>query len=295
MSVEHPATLPEDLARQVTAGSRLDAAAVRRLATVTDILALGALADDARRARHGATATFVRVQLLDLQDAASWTAAPDTAHEVRITGVPESLDQAVDAVLQARPLAGARVLRGFTVADLVRLGGEESCRALAASGLDEVALCETEPGVADAVRAAREAGLAVRVVGVAQMPADSAAWLLDVRALQDAVGGFDALAPLPRVIDPSTPTTGFADVRQVALARLIADNIASVQVDWSVYGPKLAQVALTVGADDLDAVAAVDDLTQGRRRATLEDLRRNITAAGLTAAERTGRHTRLDG
>lgn len=295
MPVEQPATLPEDLARQVTAGGRLDAAAAGRLAAVTDILALGALADDVRRARHGATATFVRVHTLDLQDAASWTAAPATAHEVRLTGVPASLDEAVDAVLQARPLAGAGVLRGFTLADLVRLGGAESCRALAASGLDEVALCETAPGAADAVRAAREAGLAVRVVGVAHMPADSAAWLLDVRALQDAVGGFDAVAPLPRVIDASTPTTGFADVRQVALARLVIDNIASVQVDWSVYGPKLAQVALTVGADDLDAVAAVDDLTQGRRRATLEDLRRNITAAGLTAAERTGRHTRLDG
>ncbi len=91
------------------------------------------------------------------------------------------------------------------------------------------------------------------------------------------------------------PTTGYSDVRQVALARLVLEDMPSVQVDWGQYGPKLAQVALTVGADDLDAVPAEDDLTHGARRATLEDLRRNIVAAGLTPVERTGRHARLDG
>lgn len=295
MPAEYTATIPEAIARDVAAGGRLDAAAVAVLAAVTDILTLGALADDARRRRHGATATFVRVHVLDVGDAASWTAAPPTAREVRLTGTPASLDQAVDAVLLARPLAGAGVLRGFSLADIVSLGGEEGCRALAASGLDEVALCHVGPDAAGAVRAARDAGLGVRVIGVDHEPSDRAAWLLAVRALQDAVGGLDAVAPLPRVIDPTIPTTGFADVRAVALARLVLDDVPSVQVDWTLYGPKLAQVALTVGADDLDAVAAVDDLSLGARRATLEDLRRNITAAGLTAVERTGRHTRLDG
>ncbi len=79
----------------------------------------------------------------------------------------------------------------------------------------------------------------------------------------------------------------------MALARLVLEGVPSVQVDWMLYGPKLAQVALTVGADNLDAVPAGDDLTHGARRATLEDVRRNITAAGLTPVERTGRHARL--
>ena len=52
------------------------------------------------------------------------------------------------------------------------------------------------------------------------------------------------------------PTTGFDDVKRVALARLVVDNIPSIQVDWALYGPKLAQVALTVGADDVDGVSA---------------------------------------
>ena len=295
MPAEKPATIPETIARQVAEGGRLDPAALTTLAATADILALGALADDVRRRRHGATATFVRVHVLDVGEAASWTAAPSTAQEVRLAGAPGSLDEAVDAVLQAKPLAGTCVLRGFVLADIVTLAGEEGCRALAAAGLDEVALCHAGPDAADAVRAARAAGLAVRVVGLAEEPPDRTAWLLAVRALQNAVGGLHAVAPLPRVIDPAMPTTGYADVRSVALARLALDEVPSVQVDWTLYGPKLAQVALTVGADDLDAVPAVDDLTHGTRRATLEDLRRNITAAGLTAAERTGRHTRLDG
>jgi aminodeoxyfutalosine synthase len=90
-------------------------------------------------------------------------------------------------------------------------------------------------------------------------------------------------------MNPAVPTTGYEDVKRIALARLVADNVPSIQVDWSVYGPKLAQVALTVGADDVDAVSAEDDETLGRRRAPLEEIRRNILAAGQDPIERNGR------
>jgi 2-iminoacetate synthase ThiH len=66
-------------------------------------------------------------------------------------------------------------------------------------------------------------------------------------------------------------------------------NIPSIQVDWSLYGPKLAQVALTFGADDVDAVSPDDDLGEGPRRAPLEEIRRNIRAAGFEPEERDGR------
>ena len=103
------------------------------------------------------------------------------------------------------------------------------------------------------------------------------------------MGVLRAFAPLPRVVNPAVPTTGYDDVRRVALARLFVQNIPSIQVDWSLYGSKLAQVALTVGADDLDAVSPVDDLAEGRRRAPLEEVRRNIRAASLDPVERDGR------
>ena len=58
-------------------------------------------------------------------------------------------------------------------------------------------------------------------------------------------------------------------------------------MDWPLYGPKLAQVALTMGADDVDAVSPLEgDL--GRRRSPLEEIRGNIKAAGLEAVERNG-------
>ena len=79
------------------------------------------------------------------------------------------------------------------------------------------------------------------------------------------------------------------DVKRVALARLSIESIPSIQVDWALYGPKLAQVALTVGADDIDMVSPFDDAPEGRRRAPLEEVRRNITAAGLQPVERDGR------
>ena len=115
------------------------------------------------------------------------------------------------------------------------------------------------PGAAAAVARARAAGLGVRVIAVDHAVGDRLSWLLDARRLADAVGGIAAVAPLPRHIDRATPTTGFDDVRTVALARLVIGDVPSVQVDWARYGPKLAQVALTVGADDLDGVSPVDD------------------------------------
>jgi aminodeoxyfutalosine synthase len=132
------------------------------------------------------------------------------------------------------------------------------------------------------VTISRTADLATRIV-----------LLRRVVALQQAVGGLSSFAPLARAWNPAAPSTGYEDVRQVALARLVATGIPSIQVDWTRYGPKLAQVALTMGADDLDAVAAVDGVPEGRRRAPLEDVLRNIRAAALTPEERDGLYRRV--
>ena len=183
-------------------------------------------------------------------------------------------------------LAGGRVVRGFWLADLDRLG-HGAVAAVRTAGLDEVAFVAAVD--AAAVGRARSAGLGVRVVAVDEAPADRLHWLIEATRLAAAVGGVTAVAPLPRRIDRASPTTGFDDVRTVALARLLLADVPSVQVDWARYGPKLAQVALTVGADDLDSVSAIDDPALGPRRAAAEDVRRNIVSAGLTPVERDGR------
>jgi aminodeoxyfutalosine synthase len=120
--------------------------------------------------------------------------------------------------------------------------------------------------------------------------ADPLPLLKSVAELQRSVAVIRAFAPLPRRVNPSLPSTGYDDVKRVALARIVCDNVPSIQVDWSLYGPKLAQVALTIGADDVDAVSALDETGEGRRRSPLEEIRRNIRAAGFDPVERNGRY-----
>ena len=50
----------------------------------------------------------------------------------------------------------------------------------------------------------------------------------------------------------------------------------------------MAQVALTFGADDIDAVPAVDAVDLGSRRTSLEEVRQNIRAAAFVPVERNG-------
>jgi aminodeoxyfutalosine synthase len=87
----------------------------------------------------------------------------------------------------------------------------------------------------------------------------------------------------------TSPATGYDDVKLVALARLLIREIPSIQVDWPLYGPKLAQVALTVGADDVDGIAAVETAILGTRRSAIAEIEGNIRAAGLQPIERDGR------
>ena len=108
-------------------------------------------------------------------------------------------------------------------------------------------------------------------------------------AHQRRVPSLRAFAPLARKIDQTQPTTGYADVKRVALSRVLVQNVSTIQVDWELYGPKLAQVALTFGADDLDSVSPVDDESQGHRRSPIEEIRRGIRAAGFEPAERNAR------
>ena len=97
-----------------------------------------------------------------------------------------------------------------------------------------------------------------------------------------------ACAPLPVEASAEQPTTGYDDMRHVALARLVLDNVAHIQAHWTRMGAKLSQSCLLFGANDIDAVPARDAMPHGPRRAILEEVRRNITAASLEVVERDG-------
>lgn len=262
-----------------------------------DIISLGVAADEARRHRHGLRTTFVRV--VDV-DAAPGTAVdiPPAAGEVRITGAPASRATAVARVQEVARAAGKLPVSGFSLADLEQLAAAEQAplrtllEELKQAGLELVAQAPFEK-LRDPRMAIEEvniAGLSLARLTIQALPsADVPALYRQIAALQHDVGVIHAFAPLPRSVNPAVPTTGYDDVRRVALARLFIGNIPSIQVDWSLYGPKLAQVALTVGANDVDAVSPLDDSGEGRRRAPLEEVRRNIRAASLEPVERDGR------
>jgi len=267
------------------------------LAATHDIIKLGMLADGERRRRHGTRTTFVRVATVSAAPGDP-VHVPAAAGELRIEGVPSSRATAIQRVREVVAAAGTVPVSGYSLADLEQMAGREAVtlrsllEELRAVGLELVA-----DAPVDLLQSARRAieemnigGLALGRVTVHRLQdPDMISLFKSVVELQRQVGVVRAFAPLPRTMNPAVPTTGYDDVKRIALARLVVDNVPSIQVDWSLYGPKLAQVALTVGADDVDGVAAEDDMSEGRRRAPLEEIRRNIVAAGQDPIERNGR------
>jgi hypothetical protein len=268
-----------------------------------DILAIGMLADALRRRVSGTQVTYVRVALVDLTRAGEEEALPESAREVRLSGSPSSLDEALRSVGAVRARAGARVVSGFSWLDLGAwsgIGGGLSrvLTALRGAGLDALAELPLDrvADLPDALGALSDAGLTgIRLTVASAAPAvERSRLFLDTAPLVAPFSNVAAVAPLPMTFNPLRPTTGYDDVKAVALARLAMPAIPHVQVDWLRYGPKLAQVALTFGADDVDNVSPSDEQPDGRRRAPLEELRRNIESAGFTAVERDGRFVPLD-
>ena len=256
-----------------------------------DLIAVGVAGDDKRREMHGTKTMFVRVLEIHVDAPAASLPAGTQAGEIRIVGVPASLESAVAAVKAAVAIAGEIPVTGFSVFDLQGLTESlpEVSSALRAAGLSAVTRLQIDSvtNPAEAARAIHAAGLRLLAIGVDSIADDERMAICERAAdLQATVGGFDAFAPLPRTISITKPTTGYDDVKMVALARVIVANVQSIQVDWQLYGPKLAQVALTVGADDIDNVSAVDPGVLGTRRSPLEEIKGNITSAGLEPVER---------
>jgi aminodeoxyfutalosine synthase len=195
-------------------------------------------------------------------------------------------------------------LSAFSLDDLEQLSAREGVTLrelledLRTAGLELIAEAPFDR-LQDARRSIEEvniAGLALARLTVHRVPSDDPLRLLRaVSELQRDVAVIRAFAPLARKPNPAAPTTGYDDIKRVALARLVVENIPSIQVDWTLLGPKIAQVALTVGADDVDGISPEDGTERGPRRAPLEEICRQIRAAGLEPLERDGRFDLLRG
>jgi aminodeoxyfutalosine synthase len=287
----------EQLGEMLAGGGTLSAGQLHDLVRSRDLIGLGMLATDARTRRHGPHGTFVRVEMVDVAAVVADTAAglPAEAGEIRVHGRPASLEAAVEAV--RRLVAEATVpVTGFALEDLMTLGVSlpVSLRDLRAAGLTAVAGARIDRLDLESLQALADVGLPVQAVTLGT-PVDGDSFLdaLErLRAWQAATGVVRACVPLPIETPADHPTTGYDDMRHVAIARLVLDNVAHVQAHWARMGAKLAQSCLLFGADDLDGVPARDAMPHGPRRAIVEEVRRNIRAASLVPIERDGAYLR---
>lgn len=283
----------QTIAERVSAGDTVTEADAQVLMESRDLISIGMMADEVRRRLHGTRTTFVRVFEVHVDAPPASLPSTTTAGEIRLVGTPSSLDRAVEVVLAARRLAEGVPLTGFSLADIARFGEpmRDAAVRLREVGLHALAEVPVDEAIeADTIVKVRDAGLmAYRLTVQTYGDAPAAAIVRRAVDLQRRVGGFRAFAPLPRLVSPVTPTTGYDDVKLVAMTRLLAVDIPSIQVDWPLYGPKLAQVALTMGADDVDGIAAFDPATLGTRRSALAEVTGNIRAAALDPVERNGR------
>jgi aminodeoxyfutalosine synthase len=86
--------------------------------------------------------------------------------------------------------------------------------------------------------------------------ADRVDHLRQLRALQDETHGFTGFVPLAyqpedNDIPVAHPPTGFDSLRTIAVSRIYLDNFDHITAYWVGLGLKLAQIALSYGADDL--------------------------------------------
>jgi aminodeoxyfutalosine synthase len=120
--------------------------------------------------------------------------------------------------------------------------------------------------------------------------------LLKLRALQDETHGFVTFIPLAFHPD-NTPlqhipkTTGFLDIKNIAVARLMLDNIPHIKAYWIMMTPRIAQIALRFGADDIDGTVVEEKIYHDAGATTSQSLRRGellqlIRKAGREPVER---------
>src|SRR5579862_8349507 len=120
--------------------------------------------------------------------------------------------------------------------------------------------------------------------------------LIRLRELQDETRGFVTFIPLAFHPD-NTPlqhipkTTGFDDIKNIAAARLMLDNIPHIKAYWVMMTPKIAQIALRFGADDIDGTIVEERIYHDAGATTSQSLRRAellqlIRKAGREPVER---------
>jgi aminodeoxyfutalosine synthase len=127
-----------------------------------------------------------------------------------------------------------------------------------------------------------------------------------LRELQDETGGFLAFIPLAYHPDDNalgatlgrqgTSTTGFDDLRNLAVGRLFLDNFDHIKSHWIMVSPAVSQIALHFGVNDIEGTVVREKIYHAvgastPQGMTLPQLLQLIRGAGKQPAERDSFYT----
>jgi aminodeoxyfutalosine synthase len=120
--------------------------------------------------------------------------------------------------------------------------------------------------------------------------------LVRLRALQDQTNGFVTFIPLAfhpanTALSHLSTTSGFDDLKQIAVSRLMLDNIPHIKAYWIMMTPSVAQIAQRFGANDIDGTVVEEKIYHDAGATTAQHLRRQdllrlIREAGREPVER---------
>ncbi|MBI5183619.1 MAG: dehypoxanthine futalosine cyclase [Nitrospinae bacterium] len=122
---------------------------------------------------------------------------------------------------------------------------------------------------------------------------DRVTHLIRLRELQDRTGGFTAF--IPWSFQPQNtaiggdPSTGLDYLRTLSVSRIVLDNFDNIQVSWVTQGPKIAQIALLFGANDMGSTMIEENVVRAAGvsyRISEEDIRRLIKEMGFSPHRR---------
>ena len=213
-------------------------------------------------------------------------------------------------------------LKAFTMVEIAylakraRIGVRETLERLKAAGVDSMPgggaeifservrriICDHKIDGEQWLETARIAhGLGIRsnctmLYGHLETAEDLADHLVRLRALQDETGGFVTFIPLAfhpanTALAHLAPTTGFNDLKQIAISRLMLDNIPHIKAYWIMMTPGVAQIAQRFGANDIDGTVVEEKIYHDAGATTAQHLRRRdllrlIRESGCRPVER---------
>jgi len=154
-------------------------------------------------------------------------------------------------------------------------------------------------GWLDCARTAHRLGLksnATMLYGHVETTEEKVDHLILLREAQDETGGFMTFIPLAfhpenTRLSHLKKATAMEDLRNIAVARLMLDNFPHVKAFWIMITPRVAQIALSYGADDMDGTVTTEEIVHAAGAGTSQSLTRNdlvtlIREAGRDPVER---------